>query len=73
MSSDEEKNKQVAEMLNGFKAMGSMAASQKPEIGELINNIEVTSASDHVKIYAKIPEELINKLKAAKEAEEKQE
>ena len=69
ISSDEEKNKQVAEMLNGLKALGSMAASQKPEIGELINNIEVTSAPDHVKIYAKIPEELINKLKEKKAAE----
>lgn len=69
ISSDEEKNKQVAEMLNGFKALGSMASSQKPEIGELINNIEITSAPDHVKIYAKVPEELINKLKEKKEAE----
>ncbi len=69
MSSDEEKNKQVAELLNGFKALGSMAASQKPEIGELINNIEITSAPDHVKIYAKVPEEVINKLKETKKAE----
>ena len=69
MSGNEEKNKQVAELLNGFKAMGSMLASQKPEIGELINNIEITSAADHVKIYAKVPEEVINKLKKTKEAE----
>ena len=69
IGSDEEKNKQVAEMLNGFRALGSMAVSEKPEIGELINNIEITSAPDHVKIYAKIPEELINKLKEKKETE----
>lgn len=66
MSSDEAKNKEVADLLNGVKAMGSMAAAQKPEIGELVNNIEITSTADHVKIYASIPEELINKLKEAK-------
>ncbi len=69
MSGNEEKNKQVADLLNGFKAMGGMLASQKPEIGELINSIEITSAPDHVKIYAKVPEEVINKLKAKKETE----
>lgn len=69
MSGNEEKNKQVAELLNGFKAMGGMLASQKPEIGELINSIEITSAPDHVKIYAKVPEEVINKLKGKKETE----
>lgn len=66
MSSDEEKNKEVADLLNGVKAMGSMAAAQKPEIGELVKNIEIASTADHVKIYASIPEELINKLKEAK-------
>lgn len=69
MSSDETKNQQVADLLNGLKAMGGMAAAKKPEVGELMNKIEITSAADHVKIYASIPEELINKLKEMEEKE----
>jgi len=71
ISSDEAKNQQVADLLNGLKAMGGMAATEKPEIGELINKIEITSTEDHVKIYASIPEDLINKLKEIEKKEEK--
>jgi len=71
MSSDEQKNQQIADLLNGVKAMGGMAAAKKPEIGEFINKIEISSAPDHVKVYAKIPEELINKLKEMKATEKK--
>jgi len=70
ISSDEAKNQQVADLLNGLKAMGGMAATEKPEIGELINKIEITSTADHVKIYASIPEDLINKLKEMEKKEE---
>lgn len=62
MGTDETKNKKIAELLSGFKALGSMAASEKPEIGELMNRIEITSRPDYVKIYASIPEDLLNKL-----------
>ena len=48
-----------------------MAATEKPEIGELINKIDITSTADHVKIYASIPEDLINKLKEIEKKEEK--
>lgn len=71
MSSDESKNQQIADLLNGVKAMGSMAAAKKPEIGELVNKIEITSATDNVKIYASVPEELINKLKEMAKKEKK--
>lgn len=71
MSSDEKKNQQIADLLNGVKAMGGMAAAKKPEIGEFINKIEISSAPDHVKVYAKIPEELLDKLKEMKKAEKK--
>ena len=70
ISSDEAKNQQVADLLNGLKAMGGMAATEKPETGELINKIEITSTADHVKIYASIPEDLINKLKEMEKKEE---
>jgi len=63
MSGDETKNKEVADLLNGLKAMGGIIAAKKPEIGELINNIEVTSSPEYVKIYANIPEELIHQIK----------
>lgn len=72
MSSDESKNKDIADLLNGLRAMGGMAVAEKPEIGELVNKIEITSAPDHVKIYASIPEEIIDKLKE-KKTEEKEE
>jgi hypothetical protein len=65
MSDNEENNKKIADALNGFKAIGGMAAAQKPELGELLNKIEISSTEDHVKIYCSLPEELINKLKSS--------
>jgi len=64
MSEDETKNKQIVDALNGFKAMGAMAAAKQPEVGELLNKLEISSGPDHAKIYASIPEELIDKLKS---------
>jgi hypothetical protein len=65
ISADEENNKKIAEALNGFKAIGGMAAAQKPELGELLNKIEISSTADHVKVYCSLPEELLNKLKSS--------
>jgi hypothetical protein len=65
MSDNEENNKKIADALNGFKALGGMAAAQKPELGELLNKIEISSTADHVKVYCSLPEELLNKLKNA--------
>ncbi|MGD9344821.1 MAG: DUF3352 domain-containing protein [Candidatus Aminicenantes bacterium] len=65
MSTDEENNKKIADALNGFKALGGMAAGEKPEIGELLNKIEISSTPDHVKVYCSLPEELLNKLKSS--------
>lgn len=64
LSNDAAKNKQIAEMLTGFKAMGAMMAAQKPELGQLLDSISVTSGDDHVLISANIPEELLQKLKS---------
>jgi hypothetical protein len=73
MSADAEKNKQIADLLTGLKAMGGMAAAEKPEVGELMNKIEITSAPDHVKIFASLPEDLLGKLseEAQKKVEQK--
>jgi hypothetical protein len=62
VTSEAGKNKEIADMLNGFKAMGSMAAGNKPEVGELLGKIEITSAADNVRIHAAVPEELLKKL-----------
>jgi hypothetical protein len=61
---DEAKLKQIADMLNGLKAFGAMAAATKPEIGEVVNKLEITSGKDFVRIYASLPEELLKKLAA---------
>lgn len=70
LGGDDAKNKQIAEALTGFKALGAMAATQKPAIGQLLDGIEITSAGDHVKINATIPEEVIEELKKEEEKEE---
>ncbi len=68
-SLDETNNKKVAEFLTGIKSLGAMAAGEKPEIGEILDKIEITSATDHVTVSANIPEELLQKLKAEPETE----
>lgn len=62
LSVDEAKNKQMADALNGFKALGAAAASKEPQIGEILNSIVISSASDHVKISAAIPIALLESL-----------
>jgi hypothetical protein len=62
VTGDATKNKEIADMLNGLKAMGNMLAAEKPEVGELLGKIEITSAADNVRLHGAIPEELLNKL-----------
>jgi hypothetical protein len=62
-SEDVEKNHQLAQTLNGFKALGATMTADKPELGELLNAVQITSGDDHVMISANIPEELAQKLK----------
>jgi hypothetical protein len=62
LNKDEQKNKQIADFLTGLKALGGMAGSSKPEVGELMNKIIVSSGPDSVSVSANIPEDLINKL-----------
>lgn len=71
ISTNAEKNEQIAKMLDGLKAMGGMMAAEKPEIGELLSKIEVSSTPEHVKVYANLPQDLLEKLKESvpKEAE----
>jgi hypothetical protein len=62
MSAVEAKNKQMADALTGFKALGAAAAAKEPQLGELLNKIEISSTADYVKITANIPEDLIQSL-----------
>jgi hypothetical protein len=74
MSPGEATNKQMADALNGFKALGAGAAAKEPLVGEVLNKIEISSAADHVKISANLPETLIEsltrKVKVSKPQEE---
>jgi len=73
MSPDEAKNKQMADALNGFKALGAGAAAKEPLLGDLLNKIEIASAGDHVKISANIPEALIQTLSQKMKVQKPQE
>jgi hypothetical protein len=72
-SSDPEKNEQLATALNGIKGIASMSAQEKPEIGELMNKIQVISGDEGVKVSADIPEELIKKITESTKAEKTKE
>jgi hypothetical protein len=56
------KNKQLADMMTGFKALGAGAAAKNPDVGDLLNRIEISAGADFVKINAAIPEDLLQKL-----------
>ena len=62
ISNNEAGNKQVVDMLNGLKSLGAMGASKEPELGELLNGIQLSSAADHIKLTFSISEALMDKL-----------
>jgi hypothetical protein len=71
---DPDANKQIADMLNGLKAMGAMMIPpDKPELNDLLNAVTVSHAADHVVIDASIPDEVLQKLKEEIPIPEKEE
>ncbi len=62
MSVDSTKNQQVAEFLNGIRALGGLLVANDPDAAEVLNRIEISSGADHVKIYISIPEELLDRM-----------
>ena len=68
LAKDEATNQQIAQVLNSLKGFGAMAG---PEVGELVNNINITAAADHIKVAFTISDELVKKLQemAKKKAE----
>ena len=57
-----DQNKALADMLTGLKGMGSLAAAKQPLLGDVLNKVEISSGPDNVKIYASLPQELLDKL-----------
>jgi hypothetical protein len=57
-----EQNANLASALNGFRALGAMAAGKEPALGELLNGVAITSGDDYTEISVKIPNELLEKL-----------
>jgi len=75
MSSDQMKNQELADNLNGYKDMAALIQIQDLNMAEILDRIEITSFPDHVNIYTSFPEDLpqtvIDKLKMEKTKEEK--
>jgi len=44
-----------------------MASTKDPNVGLLLEKIEITSSADLVKVYANVPEDLISELISKKE------
>jgi len=64
ISNNEAGNKQIVDMLNGLKSLGAMGAAKEPELGELLNGIQLSSAADHIKLTFTLSEALLDKLGA---------
>jgi len=64
VSPDEQGNKQIADFLNGMKAMVAMGASKEPEVAELLNAITVTASGEGIKLNFAISQATLDKLKA---------
>lgn len=59
-SSDPLKNQEMADTLMGLKEMGAMIQIQDFNFGEVLDRIEITSAPDHVRIFASYPDDFFN-------------
>jgi hypothetical protein len=64
ISNNEAGNKQIVDMLNGLKSLGAMGAAKEPDLGQLLNGIQLSSAADHIKLTFSLPEDLMNRLGA---------
>ena len=62
MGGTKDQNANLASTINGLKGLGAMMAGQEPALGEALAGIEITSGADYVRLYATLPEELLQKL-----------
>lgn len=59
---NEEGNNQLVTTVNGFKGMAAMMG---PEVGELVNKLNLTASADKVTLSFDIPQELLDRLQKA--------
>jgi len=59
-SSDPIENQEIADNLIGLKEMGAMITIQDFNFAEVLDRIEITSAPDHVRIFASYPDDFFN-------------
>jgi hypothetical protein len=59
-SSDPIENQEMADNLIGLKEMGAMITIQDFNFAEVLDRIEITSAPDHVRIFASYPDDFFN-------------
>ncbi len=59
-SSDPIENQEIADSLIGLKEMGAMITIQDFNFAEVLDRIEITSAPDHVRIFASYPDDFFN-------------
>jgi hypothetical protein len=57
-----EQNTNLAQTLNGLRALGAMAGDKEPLIGQLLNGVAVTSGADYTEVAINIPREVLDKL-----------
>lgn len=72
VSADPDQIQQIVNFLTGIKGFGAAMAGESPELGEILNKIQITSGKDEVIISAVIPEELINTMIEKEEAKKKE-
>jgi hypothetical protein len=60
----EQQNKDLAAVLNGFKVLGAGGIEGDESLSELLNSIAIEAGRDYTRIYADIPEELLEKAAA---------
>lgn len=65
---NEEGNNQLVTTLNGFKGMAGMMG---PEVGELVNKLELSASADKVTLSFDIPQELVERVQKAMEEKAK--
>ena len=62
-SSDETKNKQIVDFLNGIKAMIGMGKAQDPDFQELLGNINISGGPTGINFTVELTEDLLMRLR----------
>lgn len=60
---NKKEHQQIGETLSGLKALGLGLSGQTPEIGQILESLEITASDRYVKVYLSLNEEIIDLLK----------